>query len=80
MAKKAKKSKAKPKPKAAVAAAPAEPVNVMKDRFGTNFDAKLHAADANGSPHVDSMGKFILKEHHYDGAKKAHYGDSFRHA
>lgn len=78
MTKKVKKATAKPKK--AVAAAPTEPVNVMKDRFGTNFDAKLHAADANGSPHVDSTGKFILKEHHYDGAKKAHYADSFRHA
>lgn len=60
--------------------APATPVNVMTDRRGTQFDPAKHAATAEGTPHADSAGNYIAKASHYDGAKKAHYGDTFRHA
>lgn len=56
------------------------PVNVLTDRRGTVFNSELHAAMADGTPHVDSMGSYIGKDSHYDGAKKAHYGDTYRHA
>lgn len=57
------------------------PVNVITDSRGQTFDPEVHAAHADGTtPHVDSFGHFILKAHHYDGAKKAHYGDTHRHA
>jgi hypothetical protein len=89
-AKPAKKAKPAPKrmsgkltdhlPMGVIDAPPFPAVNVMTDRAGTVFDPAKHAATADGTPHADSAGKFILKEHHYDGAKKAHYGDSYRHA
>jgi hypothetical protein len=66
--------------KAKATAAAAAPVNVITDRVGTVFDKDKHAATADGTPHVDSAGKFIAKESHYDGAKKAHYDDTYRHA
>lgn len=56
------------------------PVNVMTDRRGTQFNPELHAAMEDGTPHADSMGNYIDKASHYDGAKKAHYGDTYRHA
>jgi len=75
MKSKAKNAKKSRKPNAANV-----PVNIITDRQGTVFDPNIHAATAEGAPHADSTGKFILKEHHYDGAKKAHFPDSFRHA
>ena len=58
-----------------------EPVNVIVDSRGTQFDPNVHAAHADGvTPHVDSFGHFIQKAHHYDGAKKSHYSDTHRHA
>ena len=80
MAAKKKVAAKKSKKPAAKAPAAAGPVNVITDRAGVTFDPAKHAATADGTPHADSAGKFILKEHHYDGAKKAHYGDTFRHA
>ena len=74
---------AAPAAKAKKKAAPERtgPMNVLTDRNGTVFDPEKHAVHADGvTPHTDSAGHFILKEHHYDGAKKAHYPDSFRHA
>lgn len=70
----------KPAAKARAAKPANEPVNVMTDRRGTVFDPKVHAATADGTPHADSAGNYIRKENHYDGAKKAHFADSFRHA
>ena len=68
-------------PKAKKAAAPTGPVNVITDRSGQIFDPAIHAVHADGvTPHSDSFGHFIRKADHYDGAKKAHYGDTFRHA
>ena len=71
-------------PVAASAAPKAEdrgPVNVMIDSRGTQFDLAQHATHTDGvTPHVDSFGHFIQKAHHYDGAKKSHYGDTHRHA
>lgn len=56
-------------------------VNVIIDSRGSQFDPEVHAAHADGvTPHVDSFGHFIKKAHHYDGAKKAHYGDTHRDA
>jgi hypothetical protein len=67
--------------KKAAKKAKAEPVNVLVDRAGTKFDPKVHAVHADGvTPHADSAGHFIAKETHYDGAKKAHYADSYRDA
>ena len=53
-------------------------VNVMVDRSGVRFDPKMHAATADGTPHADSAGNFILKDHHYSGPAKQHYGDTYR--
>jgi hypothetical protein len=67
--------------KAAPKAEDRGPVNVIVDSRGTQFDPALHAAHTDGvTPHVDSFGHFIQKAHHYDGAKKSHYGDTHRHA
>lgn len=73
--------KALQRPKAKKAAAAEHVVTPMTDRSGTPFDPAVHAVHADGvTPHADSAGKFIRKSDHYDGAKKAHYGDTYRHA
>lgn len=75
------KAKAKKAPKAKKVAAVPHVVTPMTDRAGTPFDPAVHAVHADGvTPHADSAGKFIRKSDHYDGAKKAHYGDTYRHA
>lgn len=76
-----KKAAQKKAPKAKKAAAAEHVVTPMTDRSGTPFDPAVHAVHADGvTPHADSAGKFIRKSDHYDGAKKAHYGDTYRHA
>lgn len=56
------------------------PVSPIVDSRGTAFDPNVHATMDDGTPHADSAGNFIQKGSHYDGAKKAHYGDTYRHA
>lgn len=68
----------KPAKSKAPAAAPAP--EAPTDSRGTKFDPEVHAVKEDGAPHADSAGNFIAKTSHYDGAKKAHYGDTFRHA
>jgi hypothetical protein len=56
------------------------PLVKVTDSRGTAFNPEVHAAMDDGTPHADSAGNFIAKASHYDGAKKAHYGDTYRHA
>lgn len=35
------------------------------DRGGVPFDPDVHAAQKDGSPKTDSIGRYILKEHDY---------------
>jgi hypothetical protein len=79
--KKAKQLFASKKKVKAVAKEHVHVVTPMTDRNGTAFDPAIHAVHADGvTPHADSAGNFIAKTSHYDGAKKAFYGDSYRHA
>lgn len=56
------------------------PVSPIADSRGTAFNPEVHAAMDDGTPHADSAGNFISKASHYDGAKRANYGDTYRNA
>src|SRR5690348_17739607 len=66
------------KKKAAKAPAPAANPSAVDSR-GRQFDPAIHAAHADGKPHMDSTGAFIHKDSHFNAPAQHHYGDTYRH-
>lgn len=66
------------KQKAAKGKAPAANPSAVDSR-GRQFDPAIHAAHADGKPHMDSTGAFIHKDSHFNAPAQHHYGDTYRH-
>lgn len=52
---------------------PEKAIVVQRDGHGTAFDEAVHAVQGDGTPKMDSAGKYILKEHDYPGPPKQSY-------